>query len=93
MGVQRTVEETQCVYYIATYSTGAARKMRFWAGNEVRREKKCEFFFRRVKRRFGNLLAVGWVGLARKCGPYVMLGLFRWGIGREVGRRIALPPP
>jgi hypothetical protein len=38
-------------------------------------KKKCEFFFRRVKKRFGNLRAIGGTGLRRKWGPHCHGGI------------------
>jgi hypothetical protein len=53
--------------------------MRFWAGNEVRREKKFGFFFGRVKNHFKNLPTLGLEVCRRKSVPYVRRELFRLG--------------
>jgi hypothetical protein len=48
-------------------------------------KKKCEFFFGRVKNHFKNLPVLGLAGWRRNVVPYVMSGIFLWGIGRAIG--------
>jgi len=64
----------------------------FWVGNEVRCEKKCEFFFGEAKNHFEKLPVLGLDALARKCGAYVMGGIFLWTPNkmRRVGASAAL---